>query len=300
MTSELTRDFTVETTEALMLDAKPPLSEMYTLSPFVWKDGGRWEMLVRAVPRRDDQPALKIACAYYGVSGDGLHFRMDDTPAIAAGPDADDLDGCEDPTVAIWNGTYYVYYTGWNQAKMQGNLLLASGPDPRHLVKRGIYLAATPAVDNPKEATIVSAQDGTWRLFFEYAEGGASKIGIASAPSVDGPWTVGKPLFEARPDHWDAWHLSTGPMLQSDPSRPIMFYNGATRDAHWRIGWVAFDADYTRVVDRCDKPLIVPPVPEGDYTDIAFAASAVEAGDAIFLYYSVADRDMVRAEIRRL
>jgi len=292
--------FAVETSEPLTLDAGPPLSEMYTLSPFVWEDGGRWEMLVRAVPRRDDEPALKIACAYYGVSEDGLRFVMDDAPAIAASPDALDRDGCEDPTVAIWNGTYYVYYTGWNQGKMQGNLLLASGPDPRHLTKRGVYLAATPAVDNPKEATIVSVPDGTWRLFFEYAEGGASKICIASAPSVDGPWTAGASLFTARPDHWDAWHLSTGPMLQSDPDRPVMFYNGATRDAHWRIGWVAFDAEYTRVVDRCDEPLIVPPTPQADYTDIAFAASAVEADDAIFLYYSIADRDMVRAKIRRL
>ena len=155
---------------------------MYTLSPFVWKDGGRWEVLVRAVPRRDDQPTLKVSSAYYGTSKDGLHFVMDDAPAIAPGPDAEDLNGCEDPTAATWNGTYYVYYTGWNQSKGQGNLLLASGPDPRHLVKRGVSLAATSAVDNPKEATIVAVADGTWRLFFEYAEGGASKIGIASAP----------------------------------------------------------------------------------------------------------------------
>ena len=291
--------FTIESQEPLALDARPPLSEMYTLSPFVWGNGGRWEMLVRAVPRRDDHPELKIACAYYGVSEDGLRFLMDDGPAIAAGPDAADLDGCEDPTVAIWQGTHYVYYTGWNQSKKQGNLMLASGPDPRHLTKRGICLASTAAVENPKEATLVSVHDGTWRLFFEYAADGASKIGIASAPAVDGPWTVNAPPFEARPDQWDCWHLSTGPMLQTGPNCPVMFYNGATQDAHWRIGWIAFNADYTEVVDRCAAPLIVPPAPQGDHTDIAFAASAVEANDAVFLYYSIADQDMVRAVLRR-
>ena len=291
--------FTVETMEPLTLDAKPPLSKMYTLSPFVWQDGTQWEILLRAVPHRDDQPALKIACAYYGISQNGLHFVMDDAPAIAAGPDAADQDGCEDPTVAIRDGTYYVYYTGWNQSKMQGNLLLASGADPRHLAKQGVRLAATPEIDNPKEATIVSVKDGTWRLFFEYAEGGASKIGVASAPAVDGPWTVQTPLFAARNDHWDNWHLSTGPIFLSDPNRPVMFYNGATADAHWRIGWVAFDADYTHVVARCDEPLIVPPAPKGDDTDIAFAASAVETDAAIFLYYSIADREMVRAVLHR-
>lgn len=292
--------FTVQATELLSLAAVPPLSEMYTLSPFVWEDGGRWKMLVRAVPRRDDTPALKIACAYYGVSDDGLRFEMDAAPAISAGPDAEDLDGCEDPTVAIVSGTYYVYYTGWNQRKGQGNLLLATGPDPQHLTKRGVYLASSAKAANPKEATIVSVPDGTWRLFFEYAEGGASKIGIASAPSVDGPWTVGTPLFEARADYWDAWHLSTGPMLQANSNRPVMFYNGATRDAYWRIGWVAFSADYTGVVDRGGDPLITPPTPTDTDTDIAFAASAVETNDAVYLYYSVADQYLMRATLQVL
>ena len=291
--------FEVEATERLTLDCKPPLSEMYTLSPFVWQDGVRWEALIRAVPRRDDMPALKIARVYHGVSGDGLRFAMDDAPCLAPGPGDEDRDGCEDPTVAIWGGITYVYYSGWNQEQGRGQLLLATGPDGGRLEKRGACLPAMAGMANPKEATIVNVEDGTWRLFFEYAAGGASRIGIAAAPHVGGPWTVQAPLFEARPGQWDDWHLSTGPVLISDPARPVMFYNGATRDAHWRIGWVAFDAEYTRVVARGDDPVIVPPRPEGDRTDIAFAASAVEADGKIFLYYSIADQDMTRATLRR-
>lgn len=293
--------FRVEATEPLTLQCRPPLSQMYTLSPFIWKDGAQWEGLVRAVPRRDDQPALKIACAYYGRSEDGLRFAMTGEPVIAPGPGPEDRDGCEDPTVAIWEGTYYVYYSGWNEARHEGQLLLTAGPSPERLEKRGVRLASTPGVANPKEATIVRVADGTWRLFFEYAGGGASRVGLASAPAVDGPWTVQEPLFAARPDAWDNWHLSTGPILLSDMQRPVMFYNGATQDAHWRIGWVAFDAEYTKVVARSEAPLIVPPanrVP-GD-TDIAFASSCVEEeGGAIFLYYSLADKTMLRATLRR-
>ena len=291
-------EFILEATEPLTLECKPPLSEMYTLSPFVWQDGTRWEALIRAVPRRDDQPALKIARIYHGISDDGLHFMMADQPAIAPGPGADDKDGCEDPTVALWEGVTYVYYSGWDEKAKEGRLLLASGPDCGHLEKRGVRLTSTPEAANPKEATLVSVADGTWRLFFEYAAGGASKIGLASSPNVAGPWTVQTPLFSARPGQWDGWHLSTGPVLTADPDRPVMFYNGATQDAHWRIGWVMFDAEYTRVVARSDAPLIVPPEPEGDATDIAFAASAVEENGRVFLYYSIADKDMVRAALR--
>jgi len=68
--------------------------------------------------------------------------------------------------------------------------------------------------------------------------------------------------------------------------------------AHWRIGWLTLDETYTRIVDRADHPLIVPPVPEGDATDIAFAASCIAKDDVVQLYYSVADKDMFRATLR--
>ena len=96
------------------------------------------------------------------------------------------------------------YYTGWNEHLKRGELLLASGSSLTRLEKRGIALPSMPSYLNPKEAEIVRADDGTWRLFFEYANDDRSKIGIASSDRVDGPWTVEKPLFEARPG-WDQW-----------------------------------------------------------------------------------------------
>jgi len=77
-----------------------------------------------------------------------------------------------------------------------------------------------------------------------------------------------------------------------------MFYNGATSSAQWRIGWIVFDADYTRVLGRSDLPLILPHVRRSaDDSDIAFAASSVQVEDVIYLYYSVADRYVIRAII---
>ena len=78
-----------------------------------------------------------------------------------------------------------------------------------------------------------------------------------------------------------------------------MFYNGATRDAHWRIGWAAFDAGYDRVVARSDAPLVQPDGAHEGATDIAFAASAFETPDGIFLYYSQSDQHLRRVTIRR-
>jgi predicted GH43/DUF377 family glycosyl hydrolase len=289
--------FEVIADEAMRVHAGEPLASFYQLSPFVWRAVGGFEVMLRAVPFSGD-PAQKIACIYHGRSDDGLVFHMDDAPAIAPGPEPEDRDGSEDPTVAIVSGAAYVYYTGWNHAKRSGCLMLASGPDASHLIKRGVALASRPGLLNPKEAEIAQIRDKTWRLFFEYAKDDASCIGVASADRVDGPWRVDAPPFERRPAAWDSWHLSTGPAVTID-TNPVMFYNGATRDAKWRIGWILFDAGFARVLERCDEPLIVPPAPKDDETDIAFAASAFCEGDLIRVYYSVADQYLRRATVLR-
>jgi len=115
-----------------------------------------------------------------------------------------------------------------------------------------------------------------------------------------GPWTEQPTPFMPRLNSWDDWHLSTGPLLTSDPDIPVMFYNGATQDARWRIGWVAFDRDCRTVVDRCIEPLLTPPpLADRSAIDIAFAASVIVENGQVWLYYSLEDRRLARARLRR-
>jgi hypothetical protein len=39
-------------------------------------------------------------------------------------------------------------------------------------------------------STIVRAMDGRWLLFFEFARDDRSRIGVAEAESVEGPWRI--------------------------------------------------------------------------------------------------------------
>ena len=289
--------------EDVSFSSSDELARMYKLSPCVWQEDGGFELLVRVV-NHSDNPSEKVARIHHGRSADGLRFHLDETPVIAPGPDISgsyDSGGCEDPTVARVDGEYYVYYTGWNEHLKRGELLLATGPDVFHLQKKGIAIESSERTANPKEATIVQTPDGTWRLFFEYADENKSKIGLAQSPTVAGRWEVMAPLFEARPDAWDSWHLSTGPILDSNPDFPVMFYNGATSNAQWRVGWIVFDAYYTRVVARSMNPLVLPHLKlNADDSDIAFAASCIEIDGVIYLYYSVADQYVTRAVIERV
>jgi beta-1,2-mannobiose phosphorylase / 1,2-beta-oligomannan phosphorylase len=296
----MTHGFSVEVIESVEYACSGELAAMYKLSPFVWRDGEHLELLLRVV-NYSDVAAEKVARVHRGLSLDGLNFALGAKAVIAPGKalEAEDHGGCEDPSVAWADGAYHVYYTGWNERAKRGELLLASGASLEHLKKRGVALASSEAVANPKEAEIVRASDGSWRLFFEYAHEDRSKIGIATSPRVDGPWEVLTPLFAARPG-WDDWHLSTGPVITADGVLPVMFYNGATRAAEWRIGWVVFDREFTRVVARCVEPIVLPGERRfAEDTDIAFAASAVAENGRIHLYYSVADRHVMRATVRR-
>jgi hypothetical protein len=138
-------------------------------------------------------------------------------------------------------------------------------------------------------------------MFYEYAQDNASRIGLALADDLSGPWRPVDDPFSVGERLWVNWHLSPGPFFARVGEPPVMFYNGATADARWRIGWIAFDDNYTRVVDRCIEPLLVPPPPkERAGTDIAFAASLIDEGPDVHLYYSLEDRVLRRAVVRKL
>lgn len=292
--------YSIEAIEAVTLAEGSPLEGMDLMSPFVWREGERYRMLVRRVPRplRDTDPT-GIICS--GASDDGLRFEMDLKPAILPGPESFDAGGCEDPTVLVLDdGGYQVFYTGVDAARRQGCLLAAEGPDLIHLAKRRVMLKAPPGEGNIKEATLARTASGDWRLFYEYAAHDASRIGMAGGPTPKGPWTLLPNPFGIREDSWDNWHLSTGPIAMVEGEDPVMFYNGATVDARWRIGWITFDPDFTRVTGRGIEPLLLPP-PAQDRaaTDIAFAASTVVEDGLITLYYSLEDSVLRRARVGR-
>ena len=293
-------DFNVKAIEDVMLKGPPALMARDLMSPFVWQEpDGRFGIMVRAVVRLGER-MIDTGVIWAGWSTDGRQFTMLDAPSIVPGPEPHDAGGVEDPTVVRLEDGYLVYYTGVLADMAHGELSYARGPSIDRLTKSGVALASSKSEGNTKEATVERVADGRWRLFYEYAADEASRVGLALGRSEVGPWTEQPTPFMPREDSWDDWHLSTGPLLTEDPDVPVMFYNGATRDARWRIGWVAFDRDCRQVTDRGIEPLITPP-PTADRgaTDIAFAASVVVVGGAIWLYYSLEDRRLVRALIHR-
>lgn len=294
-------DFNVKAVDAITMSGPEALTSRDLMSPYVWlKDDGTFRMMMRAVPKPDAEKT-DSGVIWFATSNDGIHFTAADQPSIAPGPGPEDIGGCEDPTVVtLADGRFCIYYTGVDASGDHGELCYAEGPSHDGLEKKGIALQSTPTQGNVKEATVDRTEQGKWQLFYEYAQGNESLIGLALGDTVAGPWEHESQPFQPREDWWDRWHLSTGPMLTTDKNRPVMFYNGATEDARWRIGWIAFDAEYTKVVDRCLEPLISPPPTKNrEDTDIVFAASLVVKDGETWLYFSRADATLYRALIRQ-
>jgi len=291
--------YVVEDTEHVRLSCAEPLKSMDWMSPYVWEAQGKLWIMMRGVPNplRPEDPTGIIWC---GCSNDGLDFSMYERPAIVPGPDKVDAGGVEDPTVHLVDDGLMVFYTGVGAGRRQGSLLVATGADFNSLKKRAVTLKAPEGQGNIKEATLAQASDGSWRLFYEFARDRASRVGMAKAPALGGEWSAMEEMVPTRHDSWDNWHLSTGPIVQLPGRDPVMFYNGATLDARWRIGWVTFDSDFTRITDRGEEPMLVPPpAKDRTATDIAFAASTVVQPDgSIHLYYSLEDRMLARAKVR--
>ena len=294
-------NFVVDQIDAITMTGNTLVSARDLMSPYVWQSSpGKFAMLVRAVPHLGERG--DTGTIWFAASDDGLAFKASDQPVLAPGPGPTDIGGCEDPTpVFAPDGSLVVYYTGVDATRTHGEMLYACGPSVDKLEKRGIAMPSAPSEGNLKEATVDRTASGGWRMFYEYARDDASLIGLAVGDDVAGPWRHLPEPFTPRTESWDAWHLSPGPLLTTDKDCPVMFYNGATHDARWRIGWIAFDAEYSRVVARCIEPLIVPP-PRGQRTDtdIAFAASVVIVDGEIWLYYSVEDTHLFRAIVRRV
>jgi beta-1,2-mannobiose phosphorylase / 1,2-beta-oligomannan phosphorylase len=282
----------------LTLEAREPLASMYVLSPYVWSQATSFEIALRAVNHSND-PDKKVARVYHGRSRDGLHFKMDREPILTPGPHHQDAGGCEDPSVVLDGGDYILYYSGYDPIRREASLLWAHGRSLDTLVKQGAVLPGA-AYRQTKEATPLELSDRSWCLFFEYALDERSMIGMARASTPTGPWTTMEFPLTARPGHWDAWHLSPGPVVQTSSGRTVMFYNGATRAPQWRIGWLELAPDCRSIVARSAEPLIEPGPVSGDATDIAFAASAVCLGADVHLYYTISDMTLMRAVIGSL
>ena len=111
---------------------------------------------------------------------------------------------CHNPAVVSWKGTWYLYYRG------------------------STFDGPIPSPDNPEP----DLSDRFW------ADWKRKAIGIASAPSVTGPWTrLPTPVLQPRPGQWDQFCASNpAPCILPDGTTYLIYKTRTSMDGPYLLG----------------------------------------------------------------
>jgi len=251
-------------------------------------------------------------------SQNGVDFERSGT--IALKPQqfegSEDKLAVENPTIVELDGVKYVFHTAVKLKEGGGGVIAAtrviSGKEltglnsNRQMVLDPKEIGKTMGrnIDMVKEPEFIRLKDDSWRVFYEFADGQTSRIGMAWSPNLIGPYQEHRLLIDVRSEGWDCQHVSPGPILMTSRGDILMLYNGRgpksvdDQTPQWAIGTVIIDAVQGGIFEgsRCNKPIIVPPEEIGPGNQlIAFANSVVPEEQR--LYYTVAD---TRSRVARL
>ncbi|MDP9251431.1 MAG: glycoside hydrolase family 130 protein [Chloroflexota bacterium] len=229
-------------------------------------------------------------------SKDGVHFKVDETPAIAPHTDMEEY-GVEDPRATFIDGKWHITYvsvsrwgittslattTDFRSFERQGVIFL---PDHKDVVifpekVRGRYVALTRPM--PQSFSRIC---GIWIAFSD------------DLLSWGGHETLALPRWE----YWD--ELRTGgsavPFRVDDGW--LELYHGVDRNTRYAMGALLLDADDPRkILARSAQPILEPVEPferTGLFNETIFSCGHVDLGNGrIRMYYGAADSVVAAAD----
>ncbi len=124
---------------------------------------------------------------------------------------------------------------------------------------------------------------GEFRMYYHgFTMGGAHQIGLATAPSPEGPWTKysGNPVLTPGPGSWDA-HSVRVPMVWKEGSDYHMIYTGYSGSAY-QIGY-AYSSDGINWTKHASNPVFNDPTWCHDQTE---NWGVMKVGSEYLMWYS--------------
>lgn len=235
-------------------------------------------------------------------SRDGIHFTVDDRPAIAPGLEIEEY-GVEDPRATLIDGVWYITYVSVSRWGITTSL--ASTTDFRSFERRGVIFLP----DHKDVVLFPERVRGKFAALTRPMPHTFSRIvGIWIAFSDDLlAWGQHQAVCLPRPEHWD--ELRTG--ASAVPFRVaegwLELYHGVDHDTHYAMGALLLDADDPRLVlARSPRPILAPEEAyevRGLFNDTIFSCGHLDLGDGrIRMYYGAADSVVAAAdfEIRKI
>ena len=224
-------------------------------------------------------------------STDGIHFDIDDAPALQAATELEAF-GVEDPRITHIGDTYWINYTAVSPHGI--STALASTRDFRTFTRHGIIFSPP-----NRDVTIFPERIGGRfaALHRPMPEGlGEPAIWIAWSPDLM-DWGGHLPVASARRGTWDDLKVGGGAVpfrVNGGRGGWLAIYHGVTRrPMTYSLGALLLDArDPARVLGRSKDPILAPEAPyerKGFFGEVVFTCGVLAEGDSVRVYYGAAD-----------
>jgi len=229
-------------------------------------------------------------------SADGLHFEVDDEPAIAPSTDLEEF-GCEDARVTCIDGLWHISYTSVSRVGITSSL--ATTRDFRHYEKLGAVLPP----DQKDVSLFPEKRDGRFvALTRPMPSSFGHVLGIWIAlPDGRLPWGAHRPLVLPREGHWDERQTGAGTVPIASDQGWLEIYHGVDKDLDYALGAVLLDRDDpAKVLARTEEPILRPETAyetRGLFPNVVFTCGHVPLDDGrIRVYYGAADSSVAAAD----
>jgi beta-1,2-mannosidase len=269
-----------------------------TFNPAVILFNGKFVMLYRA------QEAAGTSRLGYAESTDGIHFKRRPEPVLSPETEYEKDGGVEDPRLQVFNGTYYLTYTGYN--KKDAQLCLATSHDLIHWDRKGVILPAYKGNWNngwTKSGAMVPEKiNGKyWMYWLGTSADKTDQMGISYSTDLL-RWTEGTetPVLPRRPGKFDSRVVEPGPPPILTEAGIVLIYNGADDKLVYRTGIAFFDRkDPRKLLSRSNEPVFAPEKEwekVGQVPNVVFVEGMARRGERWFFYYGGADKYVGVAE----
>ena len=231
-------------------------------------------------------------------SADGVHFTVDNEPAIAPAADLEEF-GCEDPRATFLDGAWHITYVSVSRVGITASLAVTQ--DFRTFERLGAMLPP----DQKDLALFPERKHGRHMALtrpMPSSFGHVLGIWIAHADERM-PWGNHHPLVLPREGMWDERQTGAGTVPFECREGWLEIYHGVNAEMRYALGAVLLDRkDPCTVLGRSPEPILLPERPyehAGLLSDVVFTCGHVpldDAGQRIRVYYGAADSVIAAAD----
>lgn len=229
-------------------------------------------------------------------SRDGVHFTVDEEPAIAPQTDMEEY-GVEDPRVTLIDGVWHVTYVSVSRWGITTSL--ATTADFRSFEREGVIFLP----DHKDVVLFPQPVRGKYVALTRPMPQSFSRIfGIWIAFSDDlVHWGGHETLALPRWGYWDELRTGASAVPFLTEHGWLELYHGVNRNTTYAMGALLLDPeDPRKVIARSPAPILEPAEPYelmGLFNDTVFSCGHVDLGDGrIRMYYGAADSVVAAAD----